>query len=314
MKRKSKIITAALLLSLLLSLSFTLVGAEGEATPAGGVEAAYSEAALPNGDNAEGIDEARQNAGDAEGGAEALSGTQNTSPEASANTENSAKPDTGAGIEVGAEVRSTPDTGAGIDTDAEISGGANGTESLGEDGAISESPDAENAKAEIGGGARGFFEELYGAVMSRSAEITSALAAITSIILAILMKRGLTPMLKDALATLAGAVGKLRDGVSESEQHAKEISAALADRLSAAERTVNALSDTVSALEEKRASEGEEQMLREDILTVMSAEVELLYDVFMSSALPQYKKDEVGERFAAMRKRLGYREGSGDEA
>lgn len=160
----------------------------------------------------------------------------------------------------------------------------------------------------------GFFEALYAAVVEHSAEITSAAAALTSIILAFCMKRGLTPMLKEALGGVVGAVGKLRDGVTESEAHAKEICDALTERLSLAEDTIQKLSEALSAVEASRTGEAEEAMMREDIMTVMSAQVELLYALFMSAALPEYKKDAVGEMVAEMRKHLGYREVNGDEA
>ena len=39
----------------------------------------------------------------------------------------------------------------------------------------------------------------------------------------------------------------------------------------------------------------------EDTRVILSAQVDMLYDIFMTSALPQYQKDAVGERIAAMR-------------
>lgn len=162
--------------------------------------------------------------------------------------------------------------------------------------------------------ARGFFEQLYADITDHMAEITSAIAAIASIILAFCMRRGLTPMLKDALSGMAGAVGKLRESVDAGEKNSEKVSNALGERLAAAESTVEKLTATVNAIAERSSAEKEEQLMREDILTVMSAEVEMLYDIFMSSSLPQYKKDAVGERVAAMRKQLGYREVAEDEA
>lgn len=193
------------------------------------------------------------------------------------------------------------------------------SESIGEPdgahtGASEPSGREDDANTEDGTGSASFFNELYAAVIEHSAEITSAIAAIASIVLAFCMRRGLTPMLKDALTGIAGAVGKLREGVDASEKNSEKITSALTERLAAAESTVEKLTATVNAITERSAAEKEEQLMREDILTVMSAEVEMLYDIFMSSALPQYKKDAVGERVSAMRKQLGYREVAEDEA
>ena len=37
---------------------------------------------------------------------------------------------------------------------------------------------------------------------------------------------------------------------------------------------------------------------------MVKAQIDMLYDVFMSSALPQYQKDAVGERIAKMKEAL----------
>ena len=36
----------------------------------------------------------------------------------------------------------------------------------------------------------------------------------------------------------------------------------------------------------------------------MKAQVDMLYEIFMSSSLPQYQKDSVGEKISSMRKSL----------
>jgi hypothetical protein len=38
--------------------------------------------------------------------------------------------------------------------------------------------------------------------------------------------------------------------------------------------------------------------------TIMSAQVDMLYNIFMSSSLPQYSKDAVGERISEMKAAL----------
>ena len=213
-----------------------------------------------------------------------------------------------ADTEVGANKDADTEVGANKDGDTDggmAEGKAADTDDMGantdKDNGESDEPD-------------GFFAALYEAVVKHAAEIASAAAAICSIALAFAMRRGLTPMLRDALSSVAGSVGKLSEGVRESEERAKEISNALAERLGAAEETVARLSEVIAAIEKERSGEAEEELMREDVLTVMSAQIEMLYDVFMSSALPQYKKDAVGERVSLMRKQLAHGEVSGDEA
>ena len=188
------------------------------------------------------------------------------------------------------------------DGNTENTGGTENT-----DGSTENTGGAQSLAGDSKDESAGFFAVLYQAVAEHSAEIGSITAAVASILLAFSMKRGLAPMLKDALGKMLGALGKLGEDVEKNES-------ALSSRLEAAERTVEKLSEAVGSLEKRSESDEEEQAMREDVLTVMSAQIELLYDIFMSSALPQYKKDAVGERVSEMRKQLGYRGVEGDEA
>lgn len=202
--------------------------------------------------------------------------------------------------------------------------GAEGGETDGGESDVGTNPDEDDSAAQDGeneaesgadtGEKINPFAALYASVRDNSAEIASIAAAVCSAILAIVMSRGLTPMLKDALGGITRATHKLGEGVCETEKRSAQITEALTERLALAESTVERLADAVNALTEAKAHEGEEQLMREDILTVMSAQVELLYDVFMSSSLPQYKKDAVGERVSLMRHKLTAEGAKADEA
>ena len=41
----------------------------------------------------------------------------------------------------------------------------------------------------------------------------------------------------------------------------------------------------------------------------MLAEVEMIYNIFISSSLPQYQKDKVGEAYSKMKEKLSGKEG-----
>lgn len=328
MKTLSKFIVPILLLCLLCPLMLIAVGAEGEAD-IGINEDTAAEIKLGGAESNDGAGEADDTGSSGitdNTGSDGAYNTDGTESEADKvgssdipdNTGSSDIPDN-TGSSDGAY--NTDDTESEADNagSSDITDNTGSSESIGEpDGAHTDASEPssteDDANTEDGTEGASFFDELYAAVIEHSAEIASAIAAISSIILAFCMRRGLTPMLKDALTGIAGAVGKLREGVDASEKNSEKITSALTERLAAAESTVEKLTATVNAITERSAAEKEEQLMREDILTVMSAEVEMLYDIFMSSALPQYKKDAVGERVSAMRKQLGYREVAEDEA
>ena len=47
----------------------------------------------------------------------------------------------------------------------------------------------------------------------------------------------------------------------------------------------------------------------EELRRVMLAEVEMIYGIFISSSLPQYQKDRVGEAYSKMKEMLKEKEG-----
>ena len=76
--------------------------------------------------------------------------------------------------------------------------------------------------------------------------------------------------------------------------------------------TENILSDAktkISELEEKLSEAMATNDKTEEFRAVMLAEVEMIYNIFISSSLPQYQKDKVGEAYARMKQALGGKEG-----
>ena len=47
--------------------------------------------------------------------------------------------------------------------------------------------------------------------------------------------------------------------------------------------------------------ESEARREKKQLYLILNAQIEMLYDLFMSSALPQYQKDAVGEKIAKMK-------------
>ena len=275
MKLKFKAIFTALALALTLGLSLIPAAAEE-------ADAALFEAADPTAVGESEPNEGGNNAAGASGEtvnengstAEADGGTHTNEPGAS--TQESSAPDAEA---------------SGTDADMAVSNVSEGT---GGDAGASEKDKTniseDNTLSRIG------------AIISEHAPTaTSLLAAIVSLVIALSYKTGLLPMLRDALGTMGSALAKLKESASEESEQAKKISEALEARLEAAESGI----DKLESLGEKLCSrEGKEG----DVLKVMSEQVELLYDVFMQSSLPEYKKERIGERIAAMRASLSNEE------
>ena len=148
------------------------------------------------------------------------------------------------------------------------------------------------------------FAVIYKAVSEYSGEIMSALSLIGSLIIAFAYKRGLTPMLNGALGGMLNSVSALKESVSLGEKKVDEMSEALSARIEASERSISALSELIPDLSELAESARREKALHTELETLLSEQVNMLYDIFMASGLPQYRKDAVGERISAMRRAL----------
>ncbi len=146
------------------------------------------------------------------------------------------------------------------------------------------------------------FDTVYDIMLENSDKILSALAFAASLALILVYKRGLLPLLKNALTGLGASVSRMREQAEKSsENSAKSISAA-AEKLALAEITVNQLTQKLSELEKKLV---DTETLKEDseiLRTLMTSQIDMLYEVFMSSSLPAYRKDVIGERITMMRK------------
>ena len=140
----------------------------------------------------------------------------------------------------------------------------------------------------------GIFATLCREIGEYSPVIMSALAAIGSVLLAFCYKRGLLPMLKEALGGMLGAVGRLGERVEESENIARSVTEALEHRLKDAEDSLVKIEALTARLAEVQRDGGE-------VRTVMEKQVELLLTLFMNSSLPEYKKADIRKMIDEMK-------------
>lgn len=157
-----------------------------------------------------------------------------------------------------------------------------------------------------------FFSLLFDAIASYSSEIMSALSLIGSLIIAFAYKSGLTPMLRGALGGMMNSVNALKEGVAEGDARLDKMNEALNARLAENEKSIDEMSRLMPELSElARAASAEDGMKRE-LSILLTEQINMLYDIFMSSGLPQYRKDEVGERVAVMRRLIASEGKDGD--
>lgn len=157
------------------------------------------------------------------------------------------------------------------------------------------------------------FDEVYKLILRHSDKILSALAFLASLFLAFAYRSGIIPLIKGGLNTLGTAVSKLKEETDKaSEISAKTISEAK-DKLADTEQTLKALTDKLSLLEEKLGLAIEDKERVADMKIILESQIDMLYEIFMSSSIPLFQKEAVGEKITAMKRRLLGSEADSDE-
>ena len=148
------------------------------------------------------------------------------------------------------------------------------------------------------------FEEVYTLLEANADKIFSILAFVGTLVVGVGYKSGLLPLLRDALSKLKSSIdgvkadGELNKALTESKMG--EISAAI-DGINAAIEKSNG---ELSRIEWQFKNYEQLMAERESMRLILEGQIDMLYAIFMSSALPQYQKEEIGIKIQEMREEL----------
>ena len=148
------------------------------------------------------------------------------------------------------------------------------------------------------------FASIYSVIIKNSDKILSAFAALASVLLALLYKRGLLPILKGSISKLNATVSSLREENAKALQDTREDMLASKNTLEEAERVFRSLESRLSSLEQTLTLSAEEQAERKNLKSVVITQIDMLYEVFMSSSLPAYLKESIAERIGEMKREI----------
>lgn len=151
-------------------------------------------------------------------------------------------------------------------------------------------------------------EELISALEKYAAEILSALTFIASIVIMLCYKKGLLPLFNDGLKALKSGVKTINEKSESFNEHAIAICDGIDKRLERAEAAVDTVLKSTDVIEKRLAELQSEGKDRERLSIILSSQIDMLYEIFMSAALPQYLKDSVGEKIALMKAAIGKEE------
>ena len=184
-----------------------------------------------------------------------------------------------------------------------VKGGESGKETTDNESFDGESGDEAQipSQEELG---QNVFSRLYEEVIKNSDTIFSALAFVATLAIGWFYKKGLIPLLTDALGRLKGAFdGARSEALLNAEESARRLDE-IAGKVTALEAETRLATENVGRLGEDVHLACEAAGDRRRLATLLSAQIDMLYAIFVSSALPEYQKEEIGLRISKMREEL----------
>ena len=147
------------------------------------------------------------------------------------------------------------------------------------------------------------FDEIYAIVTENSADILSLLSFAASITVALFYKYALSPLIKGGLEKITSGVKTISGESTKGYEALCEAQERLSQRSTEIEQTLLTLNERVGKI-----SEGERERVEKSLLTVIGAQVNMLNEIFQSSALPVYQKEAVGNMINEMKSELAKNE------
>lgn len=161
--------------------------------------------------------------------------------------------------------------------------------------------------------AENLFASVYEEIVRHSDKIFSALAFLGSLIIALAYRKGLLPLVRGSLNTLGNAVTKLNEQSETANADAKKSITEATDILACTQDKLAELCTSIAAIEAELQKASAENAKSTVLKRIMEAQIDMLYEIFMSSSIPLYQKEAVGEKISAMKKELASYSEESDE-
>ena len=156
------------------------------------------------------------------------------------------------------------------------------------------------------------FSRAFDEIIEYAPEILSTLTLTGSLILAVSYKKGLLPLVEKSLVAIGNAVTKIKDKTGESVELSEKLGLDIDQKLAEATGVLTSLAKRIAELEgainNSLADKVEQRLEAKELRLVVDAQIDMLYDVFMSSSLPQYQKELMGEKVLRMKEELSANE------
>ena len=148
---------------------------------------------------------------------------------------------------------------------------------------------------------KNLFLSLYDRICEHLPELFSALSLVGACIIAFCYKRGLLPILRDGIGAIGSATkewGRTAEGYAkESKDICENVNDSVHFIGLCVEKMQSSLATVESQIDAIKTKKEESEIFRE----LMRGQVDMLYDIFLCSSLPQFEKERVGKRVEEMK-------------
>ena len=158
--------------------------------------------------------------------------------------------------------------------------------------------------AGVNGEESNVFEAFYDTVCEHTSEILCALSVLATGALAIAYKKGLIPLISKSLSAIVGGVGKMKDATEREADMLKAEAEKLGNMIDGASAALDGVLLRLSNLETALNGISKIEKSEDAIKIILSQQVDTLADIFMNSAMPEYRKSELAERLKVMKEEL----------
>ena len=151
---------------------------------------------------------------------------------------------------------------------------------------------------------KNFFDEAYTVLTENADKIFAALAFIGTLVVSFAYKKGLIPLLSGAMTALKGNVESIKENGNELTKNTHAALEILCKNTQCALDDAAKTRDEIKEINDRLSRFDRITEQHEELRLVLSSQIDMLYAIFMSSALPQYQKEEVGTRINKMKEAL----------
>ena len=156
------------------------------------------------------------------------------------------------------------------------------------------------------------FSMLYEAAAAHVTEIFSAIAAAGALVIALCYRKGLIPLLKNGIGAIGSATKEWGKSAENYGKEAKEICQNANDYIHILGEKAEQTQNCILSIEQKISKLGDRMEETEQIKAVLEGQMDMLYDVFLSSSLPEFEKERVSLRMEKMKQALRTSQSGGE--